>query len=173
MTLSKIFSIFIQLPGRILSHFQDLLLLGLRLYVGWQFFNAGLLKLGSWENTLFLFQYEYDVPLLPPVPAAVLGTIGELVFPVLLFIGLFGRLAAAGLQAVNVMAVVAYAHVIFNPEFGTGAVADHYLWGLMMLIIMVFGPGRLSTDEWLGRRHDKIRSAVKPEGIALEGRLQS
>ncbi len=58
----------------------------------------------------------------------------------------------------NVMAVVAYAHVIFNPEFGTSAVVDHYFWGLMMLVVMVYGPGRLSVDELLTRRFQNTPS---------------
>jgi len=173
MTLSNIYSVLVRLPERIVRPFQDLFLLGLRLYVGWQFLNAGLLKLRSWENTLFLFQYEYKVPLLAPYPAAVLGTIGEICFPVLLFIGLFGRLSALGLQAVNVMAVVAYAHVIFNPEFGTGAAADHYFWGLMLLVILVYGPGRYSADTWLARGRQQTGSAVKSGHVGLVGRLSS
>jgi len=139
-------------PSRIFNSAQDLLALALRLYVGWQFFSAGLLKLNSWENTLFLFEYEYRVPVLSPFWGAVTGTVGELAFPVLLWLGLASRLAAAGLQAVNIMAVVAYAHVIFNPEFGTGAAADHYLWGLMALVILIYGPGRISIDYLLTRR---------------------
>ena len=173
MNLSNIYSAFVRLPERIAAPLQDVMLLGLRLYVGWQFFNAGVLKLGSWDNTLFLFQYEYKVPLLPPYPAAVLGTIGELVFPALLFVGIFSRLSALGLQAVNVMAVVAYAHVIFNPEFGTGAVADHYLWGLMILVVMIFGPGKFSADEWLSRHGEKGVHAANSERSGLIGRMQS
>jgi putative oxidoreductase len=132
-----------------------------------------LLKLSSWENTLFLFQYEYQVPLLPPYPAAVLGTLGEILFPLLLFIGLFGRLSALGLQAVNVMAVVAYAHVIFNPEFGVGAAADHYFWGLMMVVILVLGPGKYSADEWLGRRRPQITSSAESAHPGLIERAPS
>lgn len=173
MILSNINSILVRSPERIFRPFQDLLLLGLRLYVGWQFLNAGLLKLGSWENTLFLFQYEYKVPLLPPYPAAVLGTFGEIAFPVLLFVGLFGRLSALGLQAVNIMAVVAYAHVIFNPEFGTGAAADHYFWGLMLVIVLIFGPGKYSADEWLVRRRNKGSAPIGASGLGFAGRLQS
>ena len=173
MTLANIYSILIRLPERILYPLRDLLLLGLRLFVGWQFLNAGLLKLGSWQNTLFLFQYEYEVPLLPPYPAAVLGTFGEIAFPVLLFVGLFGRLSALGLQAVNVMAVVAYAHVIFNPEFGTGAAADHYFWGLMLLVIAVFGAGRYSADAWLARYRNATGSAADPSAFELAGGSQS
>ncbi|MGD2168058.1 MAG: DoxX family protein [Gammaproteobacteria bacterium] len=173
MTLTNAYSILIQLPERIVRPLQHLLLLGLRFYVGWQFFNAGLLKLGSWENTLFLFRYEYEVPILSPYPAAVLGTFGEIFFPALLFVGLFGRLSALGLQAVNVMAVVAYAHVIFNPEFGTGAAADHYFWGLMLLVILVFGPGKYSADEWLARFRNRKAAPTDSSSLEFAGRLQS
>lgn len=152
MIVQKLVTWLVDQPARVLNYLQDIFALGLRLYVGWQFFKAGWLKLGSWDSTLFLFQYEYRVPILSPNLAAVLGTAGELAFPVLLWLGLTSRLAALGLQFVNVMAVVAYAHVIFNPEFGTSGAVDHYFWGLMMLVVMVYGPGRLSVDEWLTRR---------------------
>ena len=173
MTLSMLHSSLYRLSERFAYPFRDLLLLALRFYVGWQFFNAGLLKLGSWNNTLFLFQYEYKVPVLPPYPAAVLGTFGEILFPVLLFVGLFGRLSALGLQAVNVMAVVAYAHVIFNPEFGTGAAADHYFWGLMLVVIFVFGPGRYSIDGWLAGRGAGLGGSLRPSSDVLVERTQS
>jgi putative oxidoreductase len=170
--LDRIFSLFIRLPEDIFNRLQDVFLLLVRLYVGWQFFNAGLLKLQSWNNTLFLFQYEYKVPVLSPYVAAVAGTFGELFFPLLLWAGIFGRLSAIGLQAVNIMAVVAYAHVIFNPEFGTGAAADHYLWGLMMVVIMIFGPGKLSVDGWLTYRRNSSVSMDFPRNSLVEG-LQS
>jgi uncharacterized membrane protein YphA (DoxX/SURF4 family) len=48
------------------------------------------------------------------------------------------------------MAVYAYAHVIFSEGFESSA-ADHYLWGLMLLAIMIYGPGRISADNILGR----------------------
>jgi len=43
---------------------------------------------------------------LPPGVAAVAGTFGELVVPLLLIPGLFTRPAALGLSAVNLLAVV-------------------------------------------------------------------
>jgi len=152
MSVRHIVDWLVQRPAKVLNYLQDILVLSLRLYVGWQFFNAGLLKLNSWANTLFLFEYEYQVPVLSPYWAAVLGTAGELIFPALLWIGLTSRLASVGLQFVNVMAVVSYAHVIFNPEFGTGGATDHYYWGLMILVITVYGPGRISLDALLTRR---------------------
>ena len=170
MNIQKLVTWLIEWPAHVFDILQDLLALGLRLYVGWQFFHAGMLKLGAWDSTLYLFENEYRTPVLSPHLAAVLGTAGELAFPVLLWVGLASRMAALGLQFVNVMAVVAYAHVIFNPEFGTSAAADHYLWGLMILVIMVFGPGRLSIDELLLRARSRGTRSASGQG-ALAGEV--
>jgi len=129
----------------VMSPMQPVFLLALRLYVSWQFLKSGWLKLGDWETTQFLFAEEYHVPLVAPTIAAALGTAGELVFPVLLVAGLLGRFAAAGLSVVNVVAVVAYAHVLLSEGF-EAALGQHYLWGLMLATLLVFGPGRLSLD---------------------------
>ena len=72
----------------VLDRLADPFAFATRVYVGWQFFKSGMLKIGSWETTLGLFQDEYHVPLLPPALAAVAGTAGELFFPVLLALGL-------------------------------------------------------------------------------------
>lgn len=127
---------------------QPIFLLALRLYVSWQFLKSGWLKLQDWESTLFLFQEEYHVPLLPPMLAAVLGAGGEIVFPVLLIVGLGTRVAALGLSAVNLIAVISYAHVLLSEGF-EAALGQHYLWGTMLLTIVVFGAGRLSLDAGL------------------------
>ena len=64
------------------------LLLATRLWVSWQFLKSGWLKLTNWDVTLELFRSEYQVPLLPPTLAAICGTFGELLFPLLLVLGL-------------------------------------------------------------------------------------
>ena len=129
----------------------SLLLLAIRVYVGWQFFKAGLTKIQDWESTLFLFQEEYAVPVLPPALAAVAGTVGELLLPLLLFAGLFSRPAALGLFFVNVIAVFSYPALF---EFACPAgLRDHFYWGVLLLAIMAFGPGRFSLDAALNRRH--------------------
>jgi putative oxidoreductase len=130
---------------------QSLFLLALRLYVSWQFLKSGLLKLQDWESTLYLFEEEYRVPLLSPAAAAVSGTAGEIAFPLLLIAGLTGRYAALGLSAVNVLAVASYAHVLLAVGF-EAALAQHYFWGLMLLTLVFFGPGRLSLDGLAERR---------------------
>lgn len=136
------------LVARIVDVLQPVFALALRLWIGLQFFKSGMTKISSWDNTLFLFRDEYRVPLLPPEVAAVVGTAGELVFPLFLWLGLFGRLSALGLSAVNVMAVVAYAHVLFMPGF-EAAIGQHYLWGMVLLTLLVYGPGSLSLDRVL------------------------
>ncbi len=135
---------------RFLAALADPFLLLTRLYVSWQFLKSGWLKIRDWDNTVFLFTDEYKVPLLSPTIAAALGTVGELVFPLLLIVGFYGRLSALGLQAVNVLAVVAYAHVLLTDGF-EAALGQHYLWGFMLLTLAIFGPGQWSLD-WLKRR---------------------
>ena len=137
--------------GRWLDGLQSFFLLGTRCYVGWQFSKSGWLKLSSWESTLGLFRDEYHVPLLPPQLAAIVGTFGELFFPVLLYIGLFSRVGALGLFAVNAMAVISYRQVLLA-EGSEAALGDHVLWGFMILVVMLMGPGRVAVDDWLQRR---------------------
>lgn len=138
------------LAARLLNLLQPLVALGTRLFVADVFLRSGWLKLTSWDSTLSLFETEYHVPVLPPHVAAVVGTFGELFFPVLLVLGLAGRLGAVGLFCVNVMAVVSYAHVLLSEGF-EAAIGQHYLWGFMLLVLSVYGPGQLSLDHLLMR----------------------
>lgn len=140
----------VELPATVLSPAADVLALGMRLFVGWQFLKAGQLKVQSWASTLDLFESTYEVPLLSPYWAALLGTFGEIFFPLLLFAGLTTRLAALGLQIVNIVAMFSVLH-FFDDGFSNSAYADHWLWGLMLFALMAYGGGRLSADELLRR----------------------
>lgn len=137
--------------GRLLDKLQPLALLAARLYIAEVFWRSGWLKFTNWDSTLDLFQTEYHVPVLPPYLAAVTGTFGELFFPALLVLGLFGRLGALGTFAVNAMAVISYSHVLFQEGF-EAAIGQHILWGTLLIGLSVFGPGRISIDAWLERR---------------------
>ena len=121
-------------------------LLASRLYVAKVFFMAGLTKIADWETTLMLFTEEYHVPLLSPAVAAVLGTAGELVLPVLLVIGVCGRFAALGLSVVNVVAVIALS------EIAAPALQQHVFWGWMLACLALVGVGQWSLDCWLKQR---------------------
>jgi putative oxidoreductase len=137
--------------GRLLDKLQSVALLAARLYIADVFWRSGWLKLTSWDSTLDLFRTEYHVPVLPPYLAAVTGTFGELFFPTLLVLGLFGRLGALGTFAVNAMAVISYSHVLFQEGF-EAAIGQHILWGTLLIGLSVFGPGRISVDAWLERQ---------------------
>lgn len=116
-------------------------LLAVRLFIAWVFFKSGLLKLSDWSGTLFLFQYEYSVPLLPYTLTAYLATFAELTFPVLLVLGLGGRLAALGLLGMTlVIELFVYPHT-----------TEHYYWMSILGTLAVVGPGLLSLDQGLIR----------------------
>ena len=126
--------------ARALDALQPAAALAARLYVGSAFFLSGLTKLRDWDITLSLFADEYKVPLLPPALAAVMGTAGELVLPVLLVLGLGGRFAALGLSVVNIVAVISLA------EIAPAALQQHIFWGSLLAGIAIYGPGRWSLE---------------------------
>ena len=126
-----------------LNWLHPLAQLAARIYVGSVFFRSGLTKIHDWGTTLALFQDEYMVPLLNSSVAAYLATGAELVFPVLLVAGLFGRFAAVGLSVLNIVALISLMDV---PE---AALMGHAFWGSLLGFIVLWGPGVLSVDRWL------------------------
>jgi putative oxidoreductase len=129
-----------------LESLQPLAQLAARLYVAQVFFLSGLTKVRDWDTTLMLFNDDYRVPVLPPEFAAVLGTGGELVLPVLLALGLFGRFAALGLTVLNIVAALSLA------DIAEPALQQHVFWGSLLIGLLLWGPGRWSVDGLLGAR---------------------
>jgi putative oxidoreductase len=120
--------------------------LAARIYIGKIFFMSGLNKVQDWETTLYLFTSEYNVPLLPPEIAAIVGTAGELVLPVFLVLGLFTRFSALGLFSLNILAVVSYyATLITFPA----AIQDHLEWGIILALLMASSVRFLTLDTLL------------------------
>ena len=135
--------LFIERGAASFTWLQPAAQLAARCYVASVFFASGLTKLRDWDTTLALFADEYHVPLLSPTLAAWLGTGGELVLPVLLVFGLFGRFAALGLSVMNVVAVLSLMNI---PD---AALMVHVLWGSLLLALLLWGPGRWSLDRFL------------------------
>ena len=140
-----------------LQPIADLLL---RVTVAWAFYTSGLTKtlsanlfslfglevnyptsLAPTDTTIFLFEEEYGVPLLSPELAATLGTAAEIILPLLIIFGLFGRLAALGLFVFNIVAVISY-----EPAQTGNAFYLHFVWGVMLLAVVAHGPGKISID---------------------------
>jgi putative oxidoreductase len=124
-----------------------LLLLAMRLWIARVFFLSGLTKIPDWDATLFLFQTDYALPILPPQVAALIGTSCELSMPVLLTIGLFTRLAA--LPLLGMAMVIQFVLGSHDPAFDS---VEHFYWMFLLVSIAVFGPGTLSLDHWIARR---------------------
>ena len=140
-----------------LDALRPLAQLAARVYVGSVFFRAGMSKLRDWDSTLALFIDEYHVPLLDPTVAAFMGTGAELALPVLLVAGLFGRVAAAGLSVLNVVAVLSLMDV------ADAALQGHLFWGSLLAGLLLWGPGAWSLDFFVWPR---LRAAFVPLNAA-------
>jgi putative oxidoreductase len=93
-------------------------------------------------NAKMLFQYEYNLPLLPPIWAAYLGTWAEFFFALMLLLGIATRLGALGL-----IAVTAVIQFMVYP----GAWPTHLMWFALLLFLLRDGGGKLSIDYLLQR----------------------
>lgn len=140
--MAKIINLYNTIFGKI-DLLQPVALLAARFYVAWVFFKAGLTKLRDWDSTLMLFEYEYAVPVLNFEVAAYLATFGEIVLPIMLVLGIFGRKAALGIFVVNYIAVISF------EDMPAAALNEHILWGVLMLVVAVWGAGKLSLDNLL------------------------
>ena len=129
------------------EYLAPLLDFALRLYLADVFLKSGLTKIQNWDSTLYLFSDVYQVPLLPSDVAAYMAAGGELVLPVLLVLGLFGRFAAAGLFILN--AVAAYSYSSGLSEAG---MFQHFSWGMLLGVLLILSRGKWSCDAWLERR---------------------
>jgi|TARA_B110000208_G_scaffold47003_1_gene62390 putative oxidoreductase len=96
------------------------------------------------DSTLFLFENEYVLPMLPVNVAAYLATYSEHLFALMLFVGLGSRLGTAGM--LDITAVI---QLLVYPS----AWPTHLGWAVLLLVIIAQGPGKLSLDHVLfGRR---------------------
>ncbi len=115
-----------------------------RLLAGLVFFRSGLAKIDGFavkDTTFLLFEDQFALPLIPPEAAAYMATAAEFTLPLLLWVGLFSRIAATGLLIMTLVI-----QVFVYP----GSYETHGLWAVALLLVMTFGPGRLSLDYLLG-----------------------
>jgi putative oxidoreductase len=120
--------------------------------MGWIFFRSGLGNIDGFglnETAFVLFENEFKLPFIAPVPAAYMATAGELFLPPLLWLGLFTRFAATGLLIMTLIIEI----FVYPAAYET-----HGLWSIGLLLIMTFGPGRLSLDHLLGWEKAPVRS---------------
>lgn len=150
-----------------LDRFKDIGDFLARLWIAKIFFTSGLSKIADWDTTLVLFKYVYTTPFLPSAWAAYLGTGVELVFPVLLIIGLGGRLFLFGFFIYNVICAASF-HFLWTP-MGTAGLDDHIVWGIVLMLLMFHGMGRLSLDYLIHKKYGHlIHTSYKPHGKLID-----
>ena len=120
--------------------------LAVRIWIANVFFKSGLAKIGNWRSTVWLFENEYAVPVISAQFAAFMGTAVELIFPVLLALGLLSRVSAGVLFLFNIVAVISY------PALDANSILWHQVWGVMMLVTLLRGPGSISIDHFIRKR---------------------
>lgn len=122
----------------------DLPALALRLFPAAVFWASARTKVEGFHiapSTFYLFENEYNLPLIPPDVAAVMATLAEHTFSVALVLGLATRLSALAL-----LGMTAVIEIFVYPE----AWSEHGLWAACFLALIARGPGRWSLDHLLG-----------------------
>lgn len=115
-----------------------------RLGIAAVFFQSGRTKVEGFftltESTFYLFQTDYRLPFIPPVPAAYLAAASEHVFPILLVLGLFTRLSALALFTMTMVI-----EIFVYPD----AWPTHLSWAAILIPLIGRGGGKLSLDHLL------------------------
>jgi len=147
---------------------QSVFLLAVRLYWGWQFVQTGWGKLHRMPDVIQFFA-SLGIP--APAANAWFVSLLEFVGGMLLAVGLGSRLLA--LLSVGDMLV---AYITADREAFLGffshpdkfAAAAPFVFLVAWLIILIFGPGKISIDALLARRFRDRESAgtISPAGRA-------
>ena len=123
----------------------SILQLTMRFGVGLYWFKGALLRIQSPEFGLKLFQEEYGpkLPFIDPALAMHLANFNETVCSVLLFLGLFSRLATLPLLVQQLLII----QIFVYPQ----SYVDTLLQGSCLLFILTRGPGVFSLDHLIDR----------------------
>jgi putative oxidoreductase len=151
-----------------LSYLQPVLLLALRLYFGYGFMKAGLGKLQDVATTAEFFA-GWGIPL-PTLSVYLAGTT-ECVGGLLLLLGVASRVVTIPLIGTMLVAyATAHTDVVHalwsNPNLFVKAPPSLYL--LTALLVLCFGPGRISIDGLIKWWLDRKRTAPGADGITTD-----
>lgn len=105
-------------------------------------FTLGIPRLS--DSAVELFRSEYKLPLLPPELSAPLAAFAEHLLPLLILVGLATRFSALGLLVMT-MTIQLFVY----PD----AYPTHGVWAAVLLFLIARGPGVLSLDHLISRRH--------------------
>lgn len=123
---------------------QNLVLLFVRIVLAGIFWRSARTKVdeGSWfsisETTYYLFADEYAGVPLPSDLAAVMATVSEHVFPIMLVLGMFTRFSALALLGMTMVI-----QIFVYPEAWWSV---HAVWAALAFVLISGGAGLLSVD---------------------------
>lgn len=134
---------------KVVSSLQSPFLLVVRLYWGWQLSQNGWGKL---HNLPHVTEFFGSLGLPAPGPTALFVSSVEFVGGILLAVGLLSRITSLAITIDMIMAYVtadreALFSVLSDP--GKFYIADPYTFLFAALLILIFGPGKLSIDTLL------------------------
>jgi putative oxidoreductase len=134
---------------------QSPLLLVLRVYFFWQLFQTGQGKLGNIGKIAEYFS-SLGIPL--PVVNAYLAGATETFGSLLIIVGLATRLASIPVAFTMLIVYLtaefeAFQNIFSNPD--KFVKADPFPFLICALILLAFGPGKISIDALLKRRFDQ------------------
>ena len=140
---------------RAVSSLPSPFLLVVRLYWGWQFAQVGWGKL---HNLAHVTQFFASLGLPAPGPTAAFVSTFEFVAGIFLALGLLSRITALGMVIDMSMAygiADRESLLAFFSDPGKFYNADPFIFLFVGLLVLIFGPGKLSLDtllrRWLGK----------------------
>lgn len=156
-----------QLLADATSWLQSPLLLVLRLYWGWSFFETGKGKLMNHAQTTEFFA-SLNLPL-PGLNAWMAGSV-ECFGGLLLLVGLASRLVSIPLIFTMLVAYFtadneALKAIFSEPDKFTGA--DPFLFLLTSVLVLVFGPGALSLDHLIAKKWPVTATSTPPAAARI------
>ena len=140
---------------KVMNNLQSPFLLAIRLYWGWQFSQNGWGKLHNLGHVTEFFQ---SLGLPAPGFTAVFVSSFELIAGILLALGFLSRIAAIGAFIDMTTAYITADREAFTSFFSDPnkfVAGDPFIFWFVALIILIFGPGKLSLDTLIRRMRNK------------------
>jgi putative oxidoreductase len=112
-----------------------------RLYVANIIFFLGLEKIQNWDAALFLFENEYQIPILPYWFAAIITAAIQLICAAMLVLGYHTRLAAL------ILFIMVALSTFFYQQF-----LENYYWMMLLALFASYGADKWSLDYFCAQK---------------------
>lgn len=147
MNKNKIVKIYTSAVGGI-EKSKDLPLLLMRLVLAYGFYSTALMK---WRNISNVAEWFGSLGILMPTLNAYLVASTEAVGVILLTLGLATRLISIPLIITMIVAIITV-HLPNGFEAGNNGFEIPLYYMIMLFVLLIYGPGRISVDKFLSRK---------------------